>query len=49
MWEIDHRIPRSKGGKDSYENLQLLHKHCHDGKTAKDGLTGGSNVKYPTH
>ena len=33
---IDHKIPRSKGGKDSYENLQLLHGHCHDAKTATD-------------
>jgi RNA-directed DNA polymerase len=36
-WEIDHIIPKSKGGKDYIENLQLLHKHCHDVKTANDG------------
>jgi RNA-directed DNA polymerase len=24
-------------GKDIYDNLQLLHKHCHDIKTANDG------------
>ncbi len=24
------------GGKDSYDNLQLLHKHCHDIKSARD-------------
>lgn len=34
--EIDHIIPKSQGGKDKYDNLQLLHCHCHDGKTAKD-------------
>ncbi len=34
--EIDHKVPRSKGGKDSYSNLQLLHGHCHDAKTAAD-------------
>ena len=34
LMEIDHKIPRSKGGKDSYDNLQLLHGHCHDAKTA---------------
>jgi RNA-directed DNA polymerase len=34
--EIDHKIPKSKGGKDSYENWQLLHRHCHDTKTATD-------------
>lgn len=35
--EVDHIIPRSLGGKDEYNNLQLLHKHCHDLKTASDG------------
>ncbi|MEH2465787.1 HNH endonuclease [Nostoc sp.] len=28
--EVDHKIPRSKGGKDEYKNLQILYKHCHD-------------------
>ncbi|WP_373480987.1 group II intron reverse transcriptase [Geminocystis sp.] len=37
LWEIDHIIPKSLGGRDSYDNLQLLHKHCHDKKTASDG------------
>jgi RNA-directed DNA polymerase len=35
--EVDHIIPKSKGGKDEYKNLQLLHRHCHDQKTTKDG------------
>jgi RNA-directed DNA polymerase len=34
--EIDHIIPKSKKGKNSYDNLQLLHRHCHDTKTAQD-------------
>ncbi len=34
--EIDHRIPRRYGGRDEYGNLQLLHVHCHDEKTAID-------------
>ncbi len=34
--EVDHTIPRSQGGKDEYINLQLLHRHCHDTKTARD-------------
>lgn len=34
--ETDHKIPRSKGGKDEIKNLQLLHRHCHDLKTALD-------------
>jgi RNA-directed DNA polymerase len=36
-WEIDHIIPKSKGGGNYNENLQLLHRYCHDKKTAKDG------------
>jgi len=34
--EIDHIIPKAIGGKDSYDNLQLLHRHCHDVKTKDD-------------
>jgi RNA-directed DNA polymerase len=34
--EVDHIIPKSKGGKDIYANLQLLHRHCHDTKTSND-------------
>ncbi len=29
-WEVDHIKPLSLGGKDRWDNLQLLHKHCHD-------------------
>lgn len=34
--EKDHIIPRHSGGTDKSYNLQLLHRHCHDKKTAKD-------------
>jgi RNA-directed DNA polymerase len=34
--EIDHFIPKELGGLDVYNNLQLLHRHCHDNKTARD-------------
>lgn len=34
--EIDHIQPISMEGKDEWKNLQLLHGHCHDDKTAKD-------------
>jgi RNA-directed DNA polymerase len=34
--EVDHIIPKSKGGKDEYSNLQLLHRQCHVEKTKKD-------------
>ncbi|NER95493.1 MAG: group II intron reverse transcriptase/maturase [Symploca sp. SIO1B1] len=37
LLEIDHIIPTSRGGNDRYNNLQILHKHCHDFKTARDG------------
>ena len=37
LLEIDHIVPKSKGGKDWYKNLQVLHRHCHDDKTATDG------------
>jgi RNA-directed DNA polymerase len=41
--EVDHKIPKSQGGKDSYENCQLLHRHCHDTKTVKDGSSGNQS------
>ncbi|MBP5975793.1 group II intron reverse transcriptase/maturase [Brasilonema sp. CT11] len=41
--EVDHKIPKSKGGKDSYDNWQLLHRHCHDTKTATDGSLGNKS------
>ena len=37
--EVDHIKPRSKGGDNTYKNKQLLHRHCHDTKTALDNKT----------
>ena len=37
LMEIDHIIPKSLGGKNESKNLQLLHRHCHDDKTTRDG------------
>jgi RNA-directed DNA polymerase len=37
LLEVDHIIPCSLGGNNSYSNKQLLHRHCHDVKTAHDG------------
>ena len=37
IWEIDHIVPRSLGGRNISSNLQLLHRHCHNTKTAHDG------------
>jgi RNA-directed DNA polymerase len=34
--QVDHILPRHKGGKDKYDNLQLLHLDCHKQKTAVD-------------
>jgi RNA-directed DNA polymerase len=35
LWELDHIIPRHLGGDNRVMNLQLLHRHCHDQKTAR--------------
>jgi hypothetical protein len=32
--EVDHIIPRHLGGSEKMINLQALHRHCHDSKTA---------------
>lgn len=40
----------SIGGKNDYSNMQLLHRHCHDKKTASDGSLGkksGCNSAKP--
>ena len=34
--EVDHKIPKVEGGTDRFDNLQPLHRHCHDVKTALD-------------
>ena len=43
--ELDHITPKSKGGKNEYKNLQLLHRHCHDEKTLTDGSLERSGNK----
>jgi RNA-directed DNA polymerase len=49
-WEVDHLVPRAQGGPDQYENLQLLHQHCHDQKTARDhARAAGVRVTGPDH
>ena len=45
LLETDHIIPTSKGGKNTKDNKQLLHRHCHDLKTAKDKT--GTHDKEP--
>jgi 5-methylcytosine-specific restriction endonuclease McrA len=34
--EVDHMLPKSAGGTAKFDNLQPLHRHCHDVKTARD-------------
>ena len=34
--ETDHIVPQKAGGHKFKDNLQLLHKHCHDAKTKDD-------------
>ena len=41
-WEIDHIIRTSIGGNDNVENKHLLHRHCHDYKTARDKQVVGN-------
>lgn len=44
--EIDHIQPRAQRGKNVRANLQLLHRHCHDRKTAHEG---GPREKRQVH
>jgi 5-methylcytosine-specific restriction endonuclease McrA len=46
--ELNHIIPTSQGRKDTSTNLQLLHGHCHDIKTTKDGSVKGTPDKSHT-
>ena len=39
LMEIDHIKLKSEGGDNSIKNKQLLHRHCHDTKTALDNKT----------
>jgi RNA-directed DNA polymerase len=41
--EVDHIIPKSKDGKNEYNNWQLLHRHCHDTKTVSDDSFGNKS------
>ncbi len=41
-WEIDHIIRTTLGGDDKVKNKHLLHRHCHDYKTARDKQVVGN-------
>ena len=49
LLEIDHIKPISCGGKKEWKNLQLLHRHCHDVKTATDGSQKSLRDNRETH
>jgi RNA-directed DNA polymerase len=50
LLEIDHILPKSLGGTNAKENQQLLHRHCHDQKTAQDGSQRtGTNENTPSN
>src|SRR5262249_55381256 len=40
VWNVDHIAPKSQGGTDATENLQLLHRHCHLRKHGKSPCSG---------
>jgi RNA-directed DNA polymerase len=43
--EVDHVLPQAYGGTDRKDNLQLLHRHCHARKTARDFRCTGTSDK----
>jgi RNA-directed DNA polymerase len=47
LLEVDHITPKSKGGKDEYKNLQLLHAHCHDIKSRQDAALEHKEEELP--
>lgn len=40
--EVDHIVPRAKGGSSRFKNLQALHKHCHVQKSRQDNSVNSS-------
>ena len=45
LMEKDHIVEKRFGGKNSKDNFQLLHRHCHDKKTAMMSVLVSSNIK----
>jgi RNA-directed DNA polymerase len=46
VWNVDHIVPKSQGGTDAANNLQLLHRHCHQRKHGK--LPSGVDDNHQT-
>lgn len=38
-WHVDHRVPLVRGGKHSYDNVQLTHAHCNLSKGTRAAWT----------
>jgi len=47
MLEVDHILPKTLGGKNRQDNYQLLHRHCHDTKTANDDSSNRNYTEKP--
>jgi RNA-directed DNA polymerase len=45
--EVDHIQPLARQGADEQANRQLLHGHCHDAKTARDGSNQSRSSEVP--
>ena len=43
--QVDHIVPRAKGGSDDMDNLQALCKPCHDAKTKTEARTSKRFVR----
>ena len=46
-YDIDHIVPRWKGGRDHVSNYQVLHAKCHRVKTLAEELDRTTNVTMP--
>src|SRR5712692_5861146 len=46
--EVDHIIPRARGGTDADDNLQSLCKPCHSTKTIRENLNARARVRGRT-
>jgi RNA-directed DNA polymerase len=44
-FEVDHIVPKARGGKEKIDNLQLLHRYCHLRKTTQEQSDHGTSDK----
>ena len=49
IMEVDHVHPRCLGGRHDWANMQVLHRHCHDRKTAEDGSLSHRSRRLGIH